>query len=399
MTYVVFENPGEIDPLMIRTSGVSVKEGDSPIGFFGTGLKYALAILLRNEHEIQIQTGVRALSFSLLPATIRKQPFNLVAMDGEPLGFTDAVGKTWDVWMAYRELYCNAKDEGGTIYTADELPEPSQGITRVIVSGDEFMIQHTNRETFICESKPMLSLDGCDVHLGESRGLFYRGMLVHWFPKGERSKFTYNFTRSVDLTEDRTAKYGSFLPMYLATAILSADSDDFLKQVLALPKGYFEHELDFRNEVWGSPKPTKQFVSTVEHLARDRAARTNVSALSIYKDVKRAELTPDTTILRGVESDMLEKAVKFVKSLNFAVEEYPMIVTDTLGGDILGMAEGGRIYISRRAFMQGTKVVAGTLIEEFIHLKHGYADESRELQNFLLDRVVSLGEELQGAPI
>jgi hypothetical protein len=49
--------------------------------------------------------------------------------------------------------------------------------------------------------------------------------------------------------------------------------------------------------------------------------------------------------------------------------------------------------------MVGTKTVAGTLIEEFIHLKHGLADESRDLQNFLLDRLVSLGEEMQGAPL
>jgi hypothetical protein len=47
---VVFENPGEIDAAAIRTFGVSVKEGENPIGFFGTGLKYAIAILLRTGH-------------------------------------------------------------------------------------------------------------------------------------------------------------------------------------------------------------------------------------------------------------------------------------------------------------------------------------------------------------
>lgn len=52
---VIFENPGEIDPRMISTFGVNVKENDSAIGFFGTGLKYAIAILLRNHHRISIQ--------------------------------------------------------------------------------------------------------------------------------------------------------------------------------------------------------------------------------------------------------------------------------------------------------------------------------------------------------
>lgn len=397
--YVIFENAGEIEPLAIRTFGVSVKESDNPIGFFGTGLKYALAILLRSEHTITIQAGARTLAFGLQKASIRNQPFNLITMDDDPLGFTDAVGKTWEVWMAYRELYCNCKDEGGRIYTTDEPPEAEAGTTRIVVGGDEFYTQHQNRSTFILEGEPRHRFDGCDVHAGESRGIFYRGMLVHRFPKSEVSKFTYNFTRPIDLTEDRTAKYASFLPMYLASAVLSADNDEFLREVLSVPNQYFEHHLDFRNNVWGVAKPTERFIGVVETLSRDRAARTNVSALMAYKDVKRAELTPDSTKLVGVESDMLEKAVKFSKKLGFDIDLYPLIVTDTLGPNILGMAEGQRIYISRRAFMQGTKMVAGTLIEEFIHLKHGHDDESLGMQNFLLDRLVSLGEQMQGEPL
>lgn len=400
MSYVVFENAGEIDPVMIRTFGVSVKESDNPIGFFGTGLKYALAILLRTGHEVSIQAGERTLAFGRQEHTIRNQPFNIITMDGEPMGFTDAVGKTWEVWMAYRELYCNCKDEGGSVFVADELPEPAPGVTRVIVKGDEFRTQHENRSIFILIGEPTLKLEGCDVYPGESRGVFYRGMLVHRFPKAELSRFTYNMTRHVDLTEDRTAKFPSFLPMQIAADVLGAEDDDFLRDLLALDNKYFEHHFDFREAgIWGTAKPGAAFLNTVEKLAKDRAARTNPSAMVRYKEVKRATLNPDTTQLRGVEAEMLERAVKFCKSLGFAIDEYPLIVTDTLGPNILGMAEGGRIYISRRAFMIGTKTVAGTLIEECIHLKHGHGDESRDMQNFLLDRLVSLGEELRGTPL
>lgn len=398
--YVIFENLGEIDPLMIRTFGVSVKESDNPIGFFGTGLKYALAILLRTNHTVLIQSGERILAFGTREAVLRKQPFNLITMDGDPLGFTDAVGKTWEVWMAYRELYCNCRDENGEIYSAHEIPEPTAGITRVVVCGEEFLTQHEHRDVFILEGKPVLELDGCEIHQGESRGIFYRGMLVYHMPKAQLSRFTYNLTRPVDLTEDRTAKYPSFLPMYLAASILGAEDDSFLRELLVLPNQYYEHHFDFRDAgVWGAVKPTATFIDTVESLARDRAARTNYSAVSRYKEAKRAELTPDTTPLRGVESEILNRAAEFAKKLGFDVDLYPLIVTDTLGHGILGMAEGGRIYISRRAFMMGTKTVAGTLIEEFIHLKHDLADESREMQNFLLDRLVSLGEEMKGEPL
>ena len=55
---VVFENTGEIDILSISSFGVSVKEGDSPIGFFGTGLKYAIAVLLRHNQKITAYCGL-----------------------------------------------------------------------------------------------------------------------------------------------------------------------------------------------------------------------------------------------------------------------------------------------------------------------------------------------------
>src|ERR1700676_2593197 len=149
MTYVVFENPGEIDAAAIRTFGVSVKEGDNPIGFFGTGLKYALAILLRNGHSVTVQSGLRKHRFALKDVTIRGEAFKVVTMDRQELGFTTQVGKTWELWMAYRELHCNCKDEGGSVYVADAAPKPAAGVTRVIVSGDDFRHEHDNRSSFI----------------------------------------------------------------------------------------------------------------------------------------------------------------------------------------------------------------------------------------------------------
>ena len=43
----------------IRTLGVSVKVGDSPIGYFGTGLKFALATILRKGGEIVLKRGLQ----------------------------------------------------------------------------------------------------------------------------------------------------------------------------------------------------------------------------------------------------------------------------------------------------------------------------------------------------
>ena len=41
-------------------------------------------------------------------------------------------------------------------------------------------------------------------------------------------------------------------------------------------------------------------------------------------------------------------------------------------------------------------MIAGTLIEEFGHLRENLSDNSRAMQNWLINRLVSIGEELKG---
>ena len=58
MTYIIFENPGTLDPRAITIMGLNVKENTNPIGYFGTGFKYGIAITLRNNCNVLIQDGM-----------------------------------------------------------------------------------------------------------------------------------------------------------------------------------------------------------------------------------------------------------------------------------------------------------------------------------------------------
>jgi hypothetical protein len=83
--------------------------------------------------------------------------------------------------------------------------------------------------------------------------------------------------------------------------------------------------------------------------------------------------------------------------MGYDVDYYEIVVAESLGDNVLGLAENGRIYIACRVFeIGGAKQLASTLIEEFLHLRRGWKDCTRELQNYLFDKLVSLGEELQG---
>ena len=122
MPSIFFSNPGHMDILAATTLGVNAKTNDSPIGYFGTGLKYAIATLLRHNHEIVISIGDTYYTFFSTPMKSRNKSYHLVEMringdERRPLGFTTDLGKNWGIREAYRELYSNMLDEEGEFDT------------------------------------------------------------------------------------------------------------------------------------------------------------------------------------------------------------------------------------------------------------------------------------------
>src|SRR3990172_10357377 len=129
---VSFKNSGKIDPRCITIIGVSVKETENPIGYFGTGLKYAIAIILREGGQITIWRGLERFDFNTVNIEIRGESMKLIHMNGRELGFTTALGKHWKVWQAMREIYCNTVDENGISKEGEILP--TEGTTTVCVT-------------------------------------------------------------------------------------------------------------------------------------------------------------------------------------------------------------------------------------------------------------------------
>jgi len=172
---VVFSNPGLISVLDLTTMGDSSKKNNSfKIGKFDSGLKYALAILYRNNVEVKIVSGDTTFTLDsevLKDSVTGKEKEVLVIVESpkpeyeigegalcsnckgtnygdasnnsihyqcegaycdetyeeylESLeirhitGFSPQLGHDWELWMAIRELYSNMKDEGGSMFTCD----------------------------------------------------------------------------------------------------------------------------------------------------------------------------------------------------------------------------------------------------------------------------------------
>ena len=92
---VYFMNNGDFDVRTMTTFGVSVKTKDEPIGFFGTGFKYAVAIILRMQGQISIKTKSGEFVFTVHREKIRDEEFDLVYINDKEAGFTTRLGINW----------------------------------------------------------------------------------------------------------------------------------------------------------------------------------------------------------------------------------------------------------------------------------------------------------------
>lgn len=393
MTSIVFRNPGEIDPRSITTFGISSKENASAIGFFGTGLKYAIAILLREGCDIALYSGKKRYKFTAKAQQVRVDSFDIVHMNGRPQSFTTELGKTWQLWQALRELYCNCTDEHGTITEEEGRPAPREGETTVVASGQKFLEVWADRSEIFLDREPLERHASVEIYGGQSKYVYYRG--VRAYELQHASLFTYNILRKIDLTEDRTIKYNFEINGAILSGLVESDNDKILRDVLTAPRGTYEWSLDYSGRV-----PEKSFLDIVQELASSFSSLLSRSALDacriwIMDQLHEKESAP----LNPVDQKRLDKAADFCVRIGYDVREYPIVVSDHLGSSVLGKALDGKIYVSRRVFMMGTKMLAGTLMEEYIHLKHSLSDETRELQNFLVDAVITLGEQVTGEPL
>lgn len=388
--FVAFRNKGEIDPRSITTFGVSSKENSSAIGYFGTGLKYAISILLREGCSISIYSGLQEMEFGTRLETVRVDEFTFVTMNGEALGFTTELGKNWETWQAFREIYCNTLDEQGEFFECSDHPDPQEGETLIVVSGDSIMEAWNNRHSIVLDSEPKLVIDGLlEVREGRSDSIYYKGIKA--YSPGRSTLYTYNILCSMELTEDRTFKHGFMADHYIAQGCARMTHKGVIQGMLLPPEGAFETGLSFDGMT-----PTDEFKAVVRLGVKQFAGINRSAVKACQLDILQSLDSEESMQLTPTDKARLDKAVAFCKSIGFQVDEYPIVVSEFLGEGVLGRAYNERIFISHRTMMTGTKQVAGTLIEEFLHLRHKLVDKTYGMQNFLFDALVSMGEQLTG---
>lgn len=396
---IVFANPGLMDLRGLRAFGVNAKIIDSPQGFFGTGSKYSISGLLRESCKITLYLGLDRYIFGVKRDEMRGKAFDFVTLTHpngtvEEMPYTLELGKTWEPWQLFRELHSNALDEGGSSFQSDSYA-PKENQTAFLVEGRAIEEAFSIKEQIFLSTKPFITTPNIDVHRGRSEYVYYRGVRVNKLARP--SMFTYNLQKlSSGLTEDRTLKSESDMTMAVARLISDCENEEFLMEALVAPEGSYEHSMP---SYWAFA-PSATFERVFESLRQSgRAAALTGVATAAWKISHKELPLPAAIEPNRIQKKQLEKAISFCKRLGYPVDEYPIILIPEARDGLLALAENGKIVLTVGCFNKGTKLVAQALIEEWAHLKFGFADMTREFQSYLFEQIVTLGERINEDPL
>ncbi len=200
--YVLFQNEGEIDLNSIKFMGCSTKNGVDTIGKFGTGLKYAIAALLRHGVHIVIFSWETKVEFETSTKNIWGRDFQQILMNGQETALTTNLWVEWKLWQGFREFYANCLDEYGEKIECDDTLEGEAGYTRVFIEATEEIRETFQYFKFDGWTQTGHGLFFSEKHQESPVKLFKEGFLVYEGGQNEMSLFDYRLDH-IDINEAR----------------------------------------------------------------------------------------------------------------------------------------------------------------------------------------------------
>ena len=442
--YILIQNDGEIETNSFELIGASTKRDEKgKIGFFGSGLKYSIAYMMRKGIDFKIFSGFQELKFSTIPEKLKEKAFDRICINGKPTSYTVTMGPTWTKdWFVLREIYCNAIDEGTcTLIKSTSDVRPSEGKTRIYVQlTDELKAVIESWDSYFADEREPLFVSEriYTCYLGSEDGSVYtqpvavypktngtvyrRGIQVY---NSDRLMYDYGFT-NISINEDRTAKHGaavSYAPLgifslfsnegYIKSVLRSGEDDKPSFEYAALSTTDLENEIsdkwirfsqentlvvkeksgkyaeyisDSKNEVFLIPGMFARLL---------KQSHPGISILgmgAVIGDVafSEIELTPKMSFL-------LKQVLASLEEMKYSVP-FEISVADFEDERIMGHADipNKKIRIAASTFDKGRREIAMTIMEETEHIKSKSGDESREFQTHIFSQWLKSMEEANG---
>lgn len=411
MKYLKIQNNGELDIRLVALMGGTTKSKDEfKIGQFGTGLKYTLAFLIRNNIDFKIFVGTEEVKIYVEQETIKGEVFEIICINGNRTSITTKMGEDWKAWMIVREIWCNALDEGGAVKEETETLNGLEGNTSFFIQVESQIrdvIKNWERY-FIHGVTPVSSTERFDIYHGGSHLKIYKhGVLIHE-DEHQKALFSYDI-KNADINELR--EYRGSLSMDIYSSLANADRDAIKYFLENITDAHYEGDMDYDWFYNDFTDKWKEVIGTAKIIHQE--------ALNI---IKEKELDFDTSGLiivpKGVYKALTKKfegigALRVANKVNEFYEIYNEALDSRIKQGLAILEQCGyfihpelkfiygvfgdknklacvyldkkEILISERMSNSSLFEIVAMLIEENEHFNTGFCDKTREFQQHFIN--------------
>lgn len=424
MKYLKIQNDGELDIRLVALMGGTTKANDKyKIGQFGTGLKYTLAFLFRNNLLFKIFVGNQEVKVHTEKEEIRGEVFEIICINGHRTSITTKMGEDWEAWMIIRELWCNALDEGGAVKEETTNPFGEEGKTAFFIQVDrqiQDVIKHWSKY-FIHGQEPIWQDETYKLYpAGDHLTIYKQGVLIHE-AHNYKSVFSYDIG---DATINELREFKGSVSREILYAIRNADENAVAYYLENIKEDHYEgNEMDYNwYTSWG--ENWKKVIGSgklIHKKALDeiiaRGANPDTSGLIIVPKNLFASLTKQFEGIGALR--IASKSGDFYESYNEEIEakiKQGLTILEHCGYPIhpelkfsYGFFEDKRIQaqvkldqklilISNALVQQPLFTIVAMLIEENEHFNTGMEDKTREFQQHFINlytRQLLAGHEIE----
>lgn len=417
MRYLKIQNQGLLDIRLLSLMGGTTKDNDPfKIGQWGSGLKYSISFLIKNNIDFKVFIGTQEVKITTKSEEISGQTFDIIYVDRERTSLTVKMGgNDWKPWTIIRELWCNALDQGGAYNQVTEEVLGFEGKTTfyVQITNDFQEVINNWNHYFIHDIPPIFEDEKFKIYpsFGKLR-LFKQGVLIHESAEDKPSLFSYDI-RDADINELRefrgSANYAIFEAISRSNKTVVTT---FLEQ---LTENHYESTIDFSGLVWWHSEKSeawkeclkgvkiihKKAVDAIESRGikeidldsmlvvpkkvYDWLSKTveGVGALRTTKAINDFFETYDSQLMSTIS-----QAQAILKTCGYEVSPELKFITGVFGDKTVYAKidiDSKTVYFSENLKNKSLFDVVTTLIEENEHFKTGFSDCSRQFQQHFIN--------------